>query len=114
MLPVGIGAGAITGSMIQPGAVTGQKITGIAGAGMTQDNAGLLDVNVDNVTLGITSIPNGNYLHILPFSIGSGLIIPGFDLECGSAKFHDRHYKQRIVERRRFSDFAWRKRKRYA
>jgi hypothetical protein len=63
--------------MIQPGAVTGQKITGIAGAGMTQDNAGLLDVNVDNVTLGITSIPNGNYLHILPFSIGSGLIIPG-------------------------------------
>ncbi len=68
---ISIGPGAITGQMIPPGAVTGQKISGIAGIGLLQDAAGLLDVNVDNSTIGVTGVANGNYLYILPGGIGS-------------------------------------------
>lgn len=68
---VSIQPGAITGGMIGAGAITGQKISGIAGQGLTQDANGFLDVNVDNSTIGITSIPNGNYLEVLPGGIGT-------------------------------------------
>jgi len=68
---ISIGPGAITGQMIPPGAVTGQKISGIAGIGLLQDAAGLLDINVDNSTIGVTNVANGNYLYVLPGGIGS-------------------------------------------
>ena len=68
---VGIAPGGISGSMLPPGVVTGQKISGIAGAGLLQDGAGLLDVNVDNITIGITSLQNGNLLEVLPGGIGT-------------------------------------------
>ncbi len=68
---LGIGSGAITANMIAPGAISGQKITGIAGAGLSQDQFGLLNVNVDNATIGITSSNAGNYLQVLPGGIGT-------------------------------------------
>ena len=68
---LGIGAGAITANMIAPGAISGQKITGIAGNALSQDAFGFLNVNVDNSTIGITSNQNGNYLEVLPGGIGT-------------------------------------------
>lgn len=74
---VNIAPGGITGSMLGAGAVTGQKISGIAGMGLTQDAAGLLDVNVDNTTIGITSLANGNLLEVLPGGIGAAQLANG-------------------------------------
>jgi hypothetical protein len=74
---ISIGPGAITGQMIPPGAVTGQKISGIAGIGLLQDAAGLLDINVDNSTIGVTAVANGNYLYVLPGGIGSTQLANG-------------------------------------
>jgi hypothetical protein len=72
-----IGPGEITATMLAPGAITGQKINGIAGAGLIQDNNGFLDVNVDNSTIGITNAANGNYLYVLPGGIGTAQIANG-------------------------------------
>ena len=72
---VSVGPGAITGSMLGPGVITGQKISGIAGLGLLQDASGLLDVNVDNRTIQITSLANGNMLEV--DSIYTGNIATG-------------------------------------
>ncbi|MDP4232875.1 MAG: hypothetical protein Q8913_05890 [Bacteroidota bacterium] len=70
---VEIGPGQITNQMFGPGAITGNKISQIAGLGLIQDNAGLLDVNVDNSTLTISN----NQVMIAPGGVGTAQIANG-------------------------------------
>lgn len=73
MVTVGIGNGAITNNMFGPGAISGSKISQIAGLGLLQNNAGLLDVNTDNATLTIQN----NMVMIAPGGVGTLQIANG-------------------------------------
>ena len=65
--------GSLSAADFGPNSITGQNITGIAGNGLSQSgtNGNLLNVNVDNSTIGITGFNNGNFLEVLPGGIGT-------------------------------------------